>query len=57
MPTVFISGKRDRFSNYSLELTVPTGREYISGVVKRRDPSAGAGIRGVSGKANSCPSK
>jgi len=32
------------FSQISLELTVPTGREYIPGVVKREDSSAGAGI-------------
>jgi hypothetical protein len=37
-------------------LTSPTGREYIPGVVKRGDSSAGAGIRGVPGKANSYPS-
>jgi hypothetical protein len=37
------------------ELTSPIGREYIPGVVKRGDSSAGAGIRGVPGKANSYP--
>jgi hypothetical protein len=44
------------FSHISLELTSPIGREYIPGVVKRGDSSAGAGIRGVPGKANSYPS-
>jgi hypothetical protein len=41
------------FSYISLELTSPTGREYIPGVVKRGDSSAGAGTRGVPEKANS----
>jgi hypothetical protein len=40
------------FSHISLELTVPTDRDYIPGVVKRGDSSAGAGIRGVPEKAN-----
>jgi hypothetical protein len=39
------------FSHISLELTVPSGRKYIAGVVKRGDSSAGAGIRGVPEKA------
>jgi len=43
------------FSHFSLSLTLPSGREYIPGVVKRGDSSAGAGTRGVSGKANSYP--
>jgi hypothetical protein len=33
-----------------MELTSPTGKEYISGVVKLGDSSAGAGIR--QGKSN-----
>jgi hypothetical protein len=44
------------FSHISLELTVPTGREYIPGVVKREDSSVEAGIRGEPEKANSYPS-
>jgi hypothetical protein len=34
-------------------LTRPTDREYIAGVLKWGDSAAGAGIRGVPGKANS----
>jgi hypothetical protein len=45
------------FLPFSLELTSPTGREYIIGVVKWGDSSAGAGIRGVPEKANSYPFK
>jgi len=43
------------FSHISLELTSPTGRKYIPGVVKRGDSSAGAGIRGVPEKVISYP--
>jgi hypothetical protein len=39
------------FPYTSLELTVPTGRGHIPGVVKRGDSSAGAGICGVPGKS------
>jgi len=46
---------RAQLSHISLELTVPTGREYIPGVVKRGDSSTGAEICGVPGKANSYP--
>jgi len=41
------------FSRISQELTWPTDREYIAGVLKWGDSAAGAGIRGVPGKANS----
>ena len=41
------------FSYISLELTVPTGREYIPGVVKWGDSSVGAGFCGVPEKENS----
>jgi hypothetical protein len=43
------------FSHISLKLTLPSGREYIPGVLKRGNSSAGAGIRAVPGKANSYP--
>jgi len=42
-------------SDIPLELTLPKGREYIPGMVKRGDSSAGAVIRGVPEKANSYP--
>jgi hypothetical protein len=45
------------FSHISLELTVPTGREYIPGAVKWGDCSAGVGIHSVPEKANSYPSE
>jgi hypothetical protein len=38
-------------------LTLPSGWEYIPAVVKGGDSSAGAGIRGVTEKANSYPLK
>jgi hypothetical protein len=41
------------FPHISLELTSPTGREYIHGVGKWGDSSAGAGICGVPEKENS----
>ena len=41
------------FSRILQELTRPTDRGYIAGVVKGEDSAAGAGIRGVPGKANS----
>jgi hypothetical protein len=47
---------RDRFSYFSLPLTLPSGRKYIPGVVKLRESSVGAGICGILEKANSYPS-
>jgi len=36
-------------------LTSPSGRKYITGVVKLGTSSVGAGIRGVTGKGNTYP--
>ena len=47
---------RYRFSHFSVSLTSSSGRKYIAHMVKQGDTSAGAEIRGVSGKANSYPS-
>jgi hypothetical protein len=44
---------RCSFSRISQELTRPTDREYIYGVVEGVNSAAGAGNRGASGKANS----
>jgi hypothetical protein len=41
------------FSYISLELRSPSGRKYITGVVKWGDSSVGAGIRHAVEKANS----
>ena len=41
------------FSRISQELTRPTDRKYIAGVLKWGNSAAGVGIRGVPGKANS----
>jgi len=43
---------RARFSHFSVSLTSPSGRKYITGVVKLGISSVGAGIRGVAEKAN-----
>ena len=43
---------RARFSHFSLSLTSPSGRKYITGVVKLGISSVGAGIRGVAEKGN-----
>jgi hypothetical protein len=44
-----------RLSHFSVSLTSPSGQKYITGVVKRGDSSAGAGIRGVTEKGNTYP--
>jgi hypothetical protein len=46
---------RVRFSHFSLSLTSPSGRKYITHVVKLGDSSVGAGIRGVAEKGNTYP--
>jgi hypothetical protein len=49
---------RARFSHFSVSLTSPSGRKYITHAVKQGDSSVGAGIcriRRVPGKANSYP--
>jgi len=48
---------RARFSHFSVSLTSPSGRKYITEVVKLGTSSVGAGIYGVAGKANSYPSE
>jgi hypothetical protein len=48
---------RVRFSHFSLSLTSPSGRKYITNVVKLGDSSVGAGIRGVTEKGNTYPQK
>jgi hypothetical protein len=53
---IFLPSKyafRARFSHFSLSLTSPSGRKYITHVVKQEDSSVGAGIRGVTEKGNS----
>jgi hypothetical protein len=65
--TLLVSGRADgysgplrvssvRFREFRKELTRPTDREHIAGVLKWGDSAAGAGIRGGPGKANSYPS-
>jgi hypothetical protein len=46
---------RARFSHFSVSLTSPSGRKYITGVVKLGISSVGAGIRGVAEKGNTYP--
>jgi hypothetical protein len=46
---------RARFSHFSVSLTSPSGRKYITHVVKQGDSSVGAGIRPAAEKANSYP--
>jgi len=46
---------RARFSHFSVSLTSPSGRKYITHVVKLGDSSVGAGIRGVTEKRNTYP--
>jgi hypothetical protein len=41
-----------RLSHFSVSLTSPSGRKYITGVVKLGDSSVGAGIRRVAEKGN-----
>jgi len=47
---------RARFSHFSVSLTSPSGRKYITHVVKLGDSSVGAGIRRVAEKGNTYPS-
>jgi len=44
---------RARFTHFSLSLTLPSGRKYITRLVKLRDSSVGVGIRSVTEKGNS----
>jgi len=44
-----------RLSHFSVSLTSPSGRKYITHVVKQGDSSVGAGIRGVTEKGNTYP--
>jgi len=46
---------RAQFSYFSLSLTSPSGRKYITNVVKLGDSSVGAGIRRVAEKGNTYP--
>ena len=46
---------RARFSHFSLSLTSPSGRKYITNVVKLGDSSVGAGIRRVTEKGITYP--
>ena len=46
---------RARFSHFSVSLTSPSGRKYITHVVKQGDSSVGAGIRRVAEKGNTYP--
>jgi len=41
-----------RLSHFSVSLTSPSGRKYITHVVKQGDSSVGAGIRHVAEKGN-----
>jgi len=43
---------RARFSHFSVSLTSPSGRKYITNVVTLGTSSVGAGIRGVTKKGN-----
>jgi len=45
-----------RWLHFSVSLTSPSGRKYITGVVKQGNSSVGAGIRGVTKKGNTYPS-
>ena len=56
---IFLPSKyafRARFTHFSLSLTLPSGRKYITRLVKLRDSSVGVGISGVTEKGNTYPS-